>query len=456
MNRRRVLHVVARSLPHVNGYTVRTRGIVDAQRAAGWEPAVISSPYYPGAAASLADEAFGGTPHLRVRHPLDESGSEGTAWPGRLTAADRLAGLLHRGRASLARRRVRLLGPLASACAGAEELLLMRRFERAIVAAGRQHEAAIVHVHSPYRCALPAIAAARRLGIAVVYEVRGLWEETAVAEGTLRRGSVAYKLCRQRERNAMRGADAVVVISEALRDAVAERGVPRERIVVSPNGVDPEALRPRGGGEPPEVALLRRGLRGGVLGYVGSLRRLEGVDELVRAAAELARRGEDVSVLVVGGGTELEPLGVLAASLGLSSRACFTGEVAHEQVAWYYGLIDVLAITRPANAVTELVPPLKPLEAMALGRAVIVSGLPPLRELVRDGETGLVYAPGSVPDLADKAQALLRDGELRARLASAARAWVERERTWAATLAPVHELYARLVGAAGSASANRE
>ncbi|MHC5004372.1 MAG: glycosyltransferase, partial [Planctomycetota bacterium] len=330
---RRILHVVARSLPYLNGYTIRTRCIVDTQRAGGLEPAVVTSPYYPGLPASLDDATIDDVPHRRVRHPLDGTGP--------MPLAERFTRPLHRWRMAISGGWPKLLRPLGTVCAGVEEMLLMRRFERAIVRLGREDGAEIVHVHSPYRCALPAIAAARRMRVPVVYEIRGLWEETAVAEGTLRRGSLAWSMCRRRELNAMRNADAVVVISEALRDDVVERGVPVDRVFVSPNAVDPEAFAPPGADEtaPEPVAAVRAALAGRpVVGYVGSIRRLEGVDELIRGAAELVDRGADVAVLVVGDGPELERVKGLARELGLGERARFTGQVPHEHVRWYYGL----------------------------------------------------------------------------------------------------------------------
>lgn len=323
-----------------------------------------------------------------------------------------------------------------------EERLLMRRFRRGIREVAASCGAELIHAHSPYRTALPAIAAARSLGLPVIYELRGLWEESAVATGHFTAGDPSYRAWKRKERKALRRADAVICICETLRDEVVAGGVDPDRVFVVPNAVDLDRLRPATPGrEPGEVAALRRRLRGTVLGYVGSVRKMEGVDELAHAVAELVRRGREVSLLVVGGG-EVEELQAVVDGLGIGPQAVLTGAVPHAVVAHYYGLIDLFVISRPDTRVARLVTPLKPLEAMALGRPLIVPDLPALREIVRPEETGLVYRPGDAAHLADVAERLIDDPRLAERLAAAARRWVETERTWEAVLAPVEQVYA--------------
>jgi glycosyltransferase involved in cell wall biosynthesis len=284
-----------------------------------------------------------------------------------------------------------------------------------------------------------------------------MWEESAVAGGRFRPGDARYTFWRARETEAMRSAGAVIAIGEALRDEVIARGVPRERVFVVPNGVDLERFRPPTLSEQAAVpdatrralADLAARLSGTVLGYVGSVRTMEGVDELVRGAAEAIRAGHDVSVLVVGDGPELENLGRLAAELGIADRVVLPGRVPHDEVAHYYGLIDIFVVSRPDFPVTRTVTPLKPLEAMAMGKALVVSDLPALREMVSDGETGLLYRPGDPGDLARRVAHLVAEPERIARLGERARRWVVEQRSWERVMASVPEAYAAAAEAAG-------
>jgi len=295
---------------------------------------------------------------------------------------------------------------------------------------------------------VPALRVAWRLGIPLVYEVRGVWEESGVAAGRFKRGGPRYQYWRRRDTEVMRQADAVVCICEQLRLEVIRRGVAPQRVFVVPNAVDTSVFHPPSPSEVDAQAAasagvqdVRRRLRFPTLGYVGSIRRLEGVEELVRGAAEVVRRGYEVSLLVVGRGPGLDGLRRLAQEEGIGDRTVFTGSVPHEQVSLYYSLLDVFVISRPALRVTKLVTPLKPLEAMAMGKALITSDLPALREIVKDGETGLLYRPGDVGDLAEKCIRLLDDRAFQLRLAEAGRRWVEKERTWSVSLRGLRPAY---------------
>jgi glycosyltransferase involved in cell wall biosynthesis len=340
-----------------------------------------------------------------------------------------------------------LVGDHAAAVAGA---LWRRRFERALDRIVLRTQPDLVHAHSPYECGLPALRIARRYRLPLVYEVRGIWEESRVAqEGEAWRDTRIYRWQREAESAVMIQANAVVCISTQLRQEILARGVPDSRVVVVPNAVDPSVFRPLSAATadvPEEIRDVRRRLKGLTLGYVGNLRTLEGVDELVRGAAELVRRGREVSLLVVGSGDGGEGLKVLARDLGIGDRAVFTGQVPHHQIALYYDLIDVFVVSRPALRVTNLVTPLKPLEAMAMARPLVVSDLPALRELVIEDDTGLFYPPGDVAKLADVCARLLDDAALRRRLGEKARNWVLENRTWPIVLRGLYPVYKSLLG----------
>jgi len=324
---------------------------------------------------------------------------------------------------------------------GLEDLLLTRVFEEELWAVAQHVQPDIIHAHSPYQCGVPAYRVARRMGIPMVYEVRGLWEESGVANGLFRLGGAKYRFWKRMDSEAMLGADVVVCICEQLRTEVIRRGVAAERVFVVPNAVDTSVFQPIARHEegnldsvPQEVKSLRARLRGRTVGYIGSIRKLEGIDELVRAAGEMLRRGQDFSLVIIGDGPDTDELKTLAAEEGLGDRAVFVGRVPHDLMPFYYDLIDVFAISRPPSRVAKLVTPLKPLEAMAMGKAVVTSDLPALREIVQDAKTGVLYVPGDVSDLADKCIQLLQDEALSTRIGRAAAQWVRKERTWSAVL----------------------
>jgi PEP-CTERM/exosortase A-associated glycosyltransferase len=225
----------------------------------------------------------------------------------------------------------------------------------------------ILHAHSPVLTAFPALRVGKRRGVPVVYEVRAFWEDAAADHGTSRAGGPRYRLTRALETRALRRADAVTAICEGLRGDIVARGIPETKVTVIPNAVDVTRFTPGGAGDPE----LRRSLSldgKRVIGFLGSFYGYEGLDVLLRAVPRLASEDPDLRVLLAGGGPEDARLRALAASLKIEDRVRFLGRVPHEAVPRYYDLIDLLVYPRLHSRLTDLVTPLKPLEAMAQGR----------------------------------------------------------------------------------------
>jgi PEP-CTERM/exosortase A-associated glycosyltransferase len=287
----------------------------------------------------------------------------------------------------------------------------------------------VLHAHSPVLNALPTLRAGRKHGLPVVYELRALWEDAAVDHGSTLEGSLRYRTSRSLETFALRRADHVTTICEGLREEVVARGVPRERVSVIPNAVDTAQFR------------RRLGLEGmTVIGFAGSFYAYEGIDLLIDAVARLASR-RDLRVLLVGGGPQENALRAHVAAQDLSDRILFTGRVPHADVQRYYELIDVLAYPRHRMRLTELVTPLKPLEAMAQGRVLIASDVGGHRELIRDGETGFLFPAGDAAALASTLERVLACRADWPRHAAQARRFVESERTWKSSVARYAPVY---------------
>ena len=392
----KILHVLDHSIPLHSGYTFRTLSILREQRRLGWDTLHLTTPKQ-GPTASLQDDVDGMTFY---RTPNAEG-----------------AGLLTQMRLTASR-----IGDII-----------------------RNHRPDVIHAHSPVLNALPSLWAGRRHRLPVVYEMRASWEDAAVDHGTTVEGSARYRLSRALESFALRQADQITTICEGLRGDIAMRGIPKERITVIPNAVDAAKFQFGVDADPD----LRRslGLDGAtVIGFAGSFYGYEGLDLLLEAARRMLPRHPNLRVLLVGGGPQEHNLKAQAAAIGLQDRVIFTGRVAHADVQRYYGLIDVLAYPRLPIRLTELVTPLKPLEAMAQGRMFVASDVGGHRELVRHGETGFLFRAGDAAALETAIDDVLARREIWPQIRLQARRFVESERTWAASVARYRAVYQRALG----------
>jgi PEP-CTERM/exosortase A-associated glycosyltransferase len=397
----RVIHILDHSIPEQTGYTFRTLAILKEQRALGWETFHLTGPKQGPAAA--AEEQVDGWHFYRTPPP----------------------------------------GGILEGIKGLAEIELMGKIAHRIEEVARRVRPHLLHAHSPVLNAVPALRVGRRLGIPVVYEIRAIWEDAAVDHGTAREGGLRYRLSRGLETWALRRADAITTICEGLRGDIVMRGIPAEKVTVIPNAVDIEEFS--AGGLPDSGLKQRLGLDGGwVLGFIGSFYAYEGLDVLLRALAKLLARGERVRALLVGGGRQEEELKRLASELGVADHVVFAGRVPHDEVQRYYNLIDVLVYPRLSMRLTELVTPLKPLEAMAQGRLLVASDVGGHRELIRPDETGTLFKAGDAEALAATVTDLLREPARWPALKAAARRYVETERTWKTSVARYEGIYARL------------
>jgi glycosyltransferase involved in cell wall biosynthesis len=182
-----------------------------------------------------------------------------------------------------------------------------------------------------------------------------------------------------------------------------------------------------------------------VVGYIGSLRELEGVDLTADAVALLREQGIDAKLFVLSSEAGQSELLAHCERIGIGEQAHIEGPVPHEQVAQFYDLIDVFVVSRPDTRVTRLVTPLKPFEAMRSGRALVMADLPALAEIIEDGKTGRLYPAEDVKALTAIITELLQDEPQRRALGTAAAEWVASERTWTKVVEGTTEVYQRLL-----------
>lgn len=318
-----------------------------------------------------------------------------------------------------------------------------------------QRGAGLVHAASGirgYELALQAFALRDAFDIPVIYEVRSFHEHTWAPAGPRVFEMERTQLRIQKENRCMALADHVVTISESMRRILIERGVPEGKIDVIPNGIDAEEFR-----EAPAAAQIDA-LQGAqlVVGYVSNMSRREGHRHLVEAVARVRASGLDCRCLFVGHGPERKALGELVSQLGLDGVVHFAGEVDHHQVKSYYMAIDVFVVPRIPDYAADWVTPLKPYEAMALGRPLIVTDLPALREVVGEGERGLLAEPANADSLAQAIQQCAADPALCEQRASLAREWVFEHRTWKANARRYVEIYEQVISRYRAARQSQE
>ena len=403
----RVLHILDHSLPLHSGYTFRTRAILKSQQAAGLTVRGVTGPRHADAGPEI-EEIDGLTFH-------------------------RVAG--------------QFAGP-----PGLSEWREIEAFREGIEGVARQWQPEVLHAHSPALCGMAGLRAAKRLGLPFVYEIRAFWEDAAVGNGTGREGSLKYRLTRALENRVVAGADAVFTICKGLRDDLVARGHDGEKIGVSPNGVDLALF-----GDPvarDDALAHALGIGAGpVVGFIGSFYDYEGLDDLVAALPALRQRHPHAQLLLVGGGPMDEALRAQAAASPAGDAIVFTGRVPHAEVERYYSLIDVLAYPRKHSRLTDLVTPLKPLEAMAQRRIVAASDVGGHRELITDGQTGLLFPPDDPAGMAATLADFIDRRDSWPTMREAGRAHVAAHHDWARNVQRYQRVYQDLIGHDGSAVA---
>jgi glycosyltransferase involved in cell wall biosynthesis len=313
-------------------------------------------------------------------------------------------------------------------------------YAEALVDLAAQYRPALLHAASNYLNGVAANAAASRLGVPSIYEVRGFWEITRLSRDPQWQESDQFAMMVRMETEAANKATAVIAITSSLKDELMRRGVNGDKITVVPNGINPNRFSPRP--RDPDLAEKLGVQDKKVIGYIGSMVDYEGLDLLIQAAAILKGEGrDDFRVLMVGDGTVHESLNMLTSLNDMENMVLFTGRIPHEEVVRYYSLVDIAPFPRKGIPVCEMVSPLKPFEAMAMGKTIVASDVAALAEIIEDGETGLLHRKEDPEHLAHILRTLLDDNELCLRLGEAGRKWVIRERDWTLLGKRVIDLY---------------
>lgn len=301
-------------------------------------------------------------------------------------------------------------------------------YGRQVAEIAEKFDASLIHAASNYPNGLAAVEAARLTGSRAVYEIRGLWHLSRSVKNPEYEDSGHYRYCKILELEAAKQADAVIAISSSLRDYLVSEGVEEKKISVIPNGVDTSYFSPI----PPDQKLRDvLNLNGRiVVGFFGSITDYENIEDIVHSVAKLQDEGIPLSFLLAGAGYAQKKIVSEWRSLPQKENFHFLGHVPFSRIVSYYSIVDIFVYPRKDVPVCRLVPPLKPLEAMAMGKVVVLSDLPAMRDFVVHGVSGLTCKPDDSKLLVQALRILAADSDLRRSLGSSARKRTEERFEW--------------------------
>lgn len=412
---RRAFYCLHNALPfHSVGYATRSHGLLRGIRNQGWDVRGVT----------------------RLGYPYDMPGHDNL---GVIDEEDALEGVPYHRLSSCPPAVPEKKNPLQP---------YIDRYATALTRLALEQRPFLLHAASNYWNGLATVEAARRLGLPSVYEVRGLWEITRGSRDPEMMGGELFRFMARMETDAAQHATRVIAITAALKEELVRRGVQEEKIDVVPNGVDTARFRPV---ERDYALAARLGLvEKTVVGYVGSVLDYEGIDLLIDAAAQLCGERDDIAFLIVGDGAELHQFQQRVQRDRLEHAIQFTGRVPHAEIESYYSVIDICPFPRLPLPVCEMVSPLKPFEAMAMGKTVIASDVAALAEVVTDGANGLLHVKGDSASLTHVMRRALDDAQLRARVADRGLAWVREHRDWNLIAGQVSLVYDALLAEASA------
>ncbi len=400
----KVLHIFDHSIPLHSGYTFRSRAILEQQRSMGWDTCHVTSVKHTATAASQCEEDVDGLHFYR------------TAYSSKFLM------------------KLPIYNQIEVA------LTLRKRLDQVI----EIEKPDLLQAHSPALNGIAAILAGRKHGLPVVYECRAFWEDAAVDHGTSSEWGMRYRLTRALESYTFRNADAITTICDGLKHDIISRGIPAKKITVIPNAVDIEKFSVSDKKNTKLLQDLDLENRT-VLGFIGSFYAYEGLTLLVRAMPEILKQQPNTRLLLVGGGPQYEQINNLVKTMNLEDAVLFTGRVPHSDVGDYYSLVDIFVYPRLSMRLTDLVTPLKPLEAMAQGKLVLASDVGGHKELIKDGVNGRLFKAGSVDSLVNTTLDMIRQRTSWSSFRQAGRTYVENERNWTVSVSNYKPVFANLV-----------
>jgi len=406
----KILHVLDHSIPLHSGYTFRTRSILKEQHKLGIETCHVTSPKHGNTESEI--EVVDGLKFYRSAP---------------------ISGLMSK---------LPVINQMANIAPMVKRILEVIEIEKPDV----------IHAHSPALNGLAALKAGRNTGLPVVYEIRAFWEDAAVDHGTCSEGDLRYRLTRKMETHVVNYADSVTTICQGLKQDLVGRGFDEDKFTVIANAVNIEQFDIIK--EKNKDIEQRLGFENcQVLGFLGSFYGYEGIELTIAAMPEVLEKNPNVRLLLVGGGPQEQNLKRQVSLLGLEGKVIFTGRVPHSEVGDYYSLVDLLVYPRKSMRLTELVTPLKPLEAMAQGKLVLASDVGGHKELIANNENGFLFKADNVEHLGQRIVEILAgssssqtlDNDVNTRVIKNGRDFVENIRNWRNSVSNYLPVYKRVI-----------
>jgi PEP-CTERM/exosortase A-associated glycosyltransferase len=398
----KVLHILDHSIPLHSGYTFRTRSILAIQNQMGINTAMITS----------------------CKHARNSACTE---------AIEHVDGLTF----------YRTYPTYLSKFPGANQLDVVLTLKRRLESVIARERPDILHAHSPCLNGLAALHMGKKHGIPVLYEMRASWEDAAVSHGTCVENDLRYRISRTLETYVLKHSNHITTICEGLKGDIQVRGISPEKITIIPNAVDIDQFQPIT--EKETAILTKLGLEGKkIFGFIGSFYEYEGLELLIKAIPALKNDCPDLHLLLVGGGQAENKLKTMVTQLDLTDHVTFTGRVNHKEVMSYYSIIDLLVYPRLSMRLTDLVTPLKPLEAMAVGIPCLASDVGGHKELIINQKDGLLFKAGDMDSLISQLKLAYKMSDFRSIIQNGLNK-VNTERNWNVSAAPYKSIYTTLI-----------
>ena len=397
----KVLHVLEYSRPNISGYSLRSDAIIRHQREIGIETNQLTSQRYQD--FKSLEENVEGVVYQRTE--------KSTSFLSKIPFVNYLVHINH----------------------------LAKRIEQAVLA----DKPDVIQTHSPMFNALAAVKVGKKYNIPVTYEVRALWEDAAVDTGKTKEGSIKYRMIKAIEQSAFEKVDAISCICQGLKSDLVKRNIPENKIFITPNAVDINNFKPSHQPDAELVSSLELQNKK-VIAFIGTFFKYEGLSYAIDAMKIIAERRDDIHLLLVGAGNEMEALKEQVRKANLTAYITFVGRVPFDQVSRYYSLADLMVFPRESIRLTELVTPLKPLESMAQFKPVLASDIGGHRELIVDGKTGFLFKADDAKALSHKILEVIDDEPLINSVAEQGLIFVQEQRNWLNTAKQYLPVYQKL------------
>lgn len=384
-NEKKLLYVASSCRPfHLTGYTSRTQALISSMRAAGILVVSITRPGYPWDRKD------------RLLNPV-----------GEVSVVDDIS-----------------YRHFAAPSHHKPVFVFAFQASKTIEFYARDSGVAVIHAASNHVNALPALLAARRLGLRFHYEMRGIWELTRISRFPEFASTTAFKRALELESFVAKSADRVYVISDQLGNYIVQNwNVEPSKVTLLPNCVDPDEILPS------DLSSIDPN----TIGYAGSLLDYEGLDLLISALALLREQDIKLKLKIVGDGEIRSELKALVQKLNLQDSVFFLGRVQPVDAREIIRSCVLVCLPRKPFEVCKIVTPIKLVESLAMGKPVIVPDLPVFRdELISEAGVvpGWFFKAGDVADLAEVLRVAFADVGLLAEKSLQARHHAVTMRNW--------------------------